>query len=153
MKAVDETERYSDDLIMAEAIRMVECGVSITFPVNGRSMLPFIVGGKDSLVLVKPDAVKVGDVVLALVEENRYVIHRVESVEGDFVTLMGDGNLLQREHCKMSGVKAVATHVVNKDGNRRSLNAGGLCFAAKLWVMCLPIRRWLLKLYLVTHRV
>ena len=35
----------SDESIMQEAIRLVGEGVSVTFPVNGRSMLPFIVGG------------------------------------------------------------------------------------------------------------
>ena len=58
----------SDESIMQEAIRLVGEGVSVTFPVNGRSMLPFIVGGEDSVVLVKPETLKVGDVVLAQVE-------------------------------------------------------------------------------------
>ena len=106
----------SDESIMQEAIRLVGEGVSVTFPVNGRSMLPFIVGGEDSVVLVKPETLKVGDVVLAQVEGGRYVVHRIVCLDGDAVTLMGDGNLAGREHCRLADVRARATHVVRKGG-------------------------------------
>ena len=39
-----DSAKKSDALIMAEAIRLVGEGVSVSFPVNGCSMLPFIVG-------------------------------------------------------------------------------------------------------------
>ena len=48
-----------DAQIIAEAIKLVGEGVSVTFPVAGRSMRPFIVGGKESVVLVKPESVKI----------------------------------------------------------------------------------------------
>ena len=44
----------SDDEIIEEAIRLVEDGVSVTLPVDGRSMLPFIIGGRESVILQKP---------------------------------------------------------------------------------------------------
>lgn len=143
----------SDNQILSEAIRLVESGVSVTFPVNGRSMLPFIVGGRESLVLVKPKSVKVGDVVLAYVDNTHYVIHRILKVDGERVVLMGDGNLVLREYCELPDVKALATHVVNASGKQRFLYARHRKFAARLWRLCLPIRRYLLKIYLVTHKV
>ena len=33
-------------LIIEEAIRLVSEGVDVTLPVNGNSMLPFIIGGQ-----------------------------------------------------------------------------------------------------------
>ena len=143
----------SDNQILSEAIRLVESGVSVTFPVNGRSMLPFIVGGRESLVLVKPESVKVGDVVLAYVDKSRYVIHRVVKLNGSHIVLMGDGNLALREYCELPDIKALATHVVNASGKKRFLYARHRKFAARLWSLCLPIRRYLLKIYLVTHKV
>ncbi|MBO7552014.1 MAG: S24/S26 family peptidase [Fibrobacter sp.] len=137
----------SDESIMQEAIRLVGEGVSVTFPVNGRSMLPFIVGGVDSVVLVKPENLKVGDVVLAQVEGGRYVVHRIVCLDGDAVTLMGDGNLAGREHCLLADVRARATHVVGKGGKRRSLDSFGSRLAAKIWYAVLPFRRWLLAIY------
>ena len=137
----------SDESIMQEAIRLVGEGVSVTFPVNGRSMLPFIVGGVDSVVLVKPETLKVGDVVLAQVEGGRYVVHRIVCLDGDAVTLMGDGNLAGREHCRLADVRARATHVVRKSGKRCSLDSLGGRLAAKIWYAVLPFRRWLLAIY------
>jgi hypothetical protein len=51
---MSDPRKIDDSAIIAEAIRLVSDGVSVTFPVNGRSMLPFIVGGRDSVVLEKP---------------------------------------------------------------------------------------------------
>ena len=66
--------KKDDSLILAEAIRMVKSGVSVTFPVNGRSMLPFIVGGRDSVILEKPKELRRGEVVLALVKTTLLII-------------------------------------------------------------------------------
>jgi hypothetical protein len=137
----------SDDVILSEAIRLVNDGVSVTFPVNGVSMLPFIVGGSESVILERPLDVKRGDVVLAKVENGNYVIHRVESIKGDCVTLMGDGNLLLREHCHMVDVRAKVVYVVDKNGKKRSLEAFWRRLAAKLWCILLPFRRYLLWFY------
>lgn len=143
----------SDEMILAEAIRLVDSGVSVTFPVNGRSMLPFIVGGRDSLVLQKTGSVKVGQIVLAYVDGNRHVIHRVDRIVGDDVFLLGDGNLSLREHCKLQDVKALATHVVRETGCRIDLYRFRSKLAAKLWRWCLPFRKYLLKIYLITHKI
>ena len=70
----------TDEVIIEEAIRLVNDGVSVTFPVRGYSMLPFIIGGRESVVLQKPHVTQVGDVVLAWVDDCRYVVHRVISI-------------------------------------------------------------------------
>lgn len=144
---------FSDIEIIDEAIRLVEDGVDVTFPVNGRSMLPFIIGGKESLVLVKPACLNVGDVVLAFVDGNRYVIHRIVKISGDDIVLMGDGNLAQREFCKRPDVKALANYVIDSAGRKRFLYSRLRRFAARLWMFALPIRKWLLKIYLVIYKV
>ena len=94
-----------DNTIIEEAIRLVEEGHDVTLPAKGKSMLPFIVGGKESILLVKPDKISVGDVVLAWVDDYRYVVHRIISIKGDSITLMGDGNLAGIEHCFFKDVK------------------------------------------------
>lgn len=142
-----------DGVILSEAVRLVNEGIEVTFPVNGRSMRPFIEGGRDSVVLVKPGTVKRFDVVLARTEDNRHVVHRVLAVEGDRVTLMGDGNLCGRETCDMCGVLAKVTHVVRPGGKRIPLEMPRMRVAAKLWVTLLPFRRILLKLYRVKNRI
>jgi hypothetical protein len=134
----------NDTIIIQEAIRLVNEGISVTFPVKGWSMLPFIVGGKESVILQKPEAPKVGDVVLAWVEGNRYVVHRIIRCEGHQVTLMGDGNVAGTERCTVDDVKAIATHVVDAAGRKRYLYSGWRRWAAKLWFYMRPVRRYLL---------
>ncbi len=136
----------SDVQIIEEAIKLVNEGVSVTFPVNGRSMLPFIIGGRESVILEKVSTLKIGDVVLAI-SENRYVIHRVVKMQGDHIWLMGDGNLQQLEYCSLADVKAVATHVVNTAGKHRSLYSKSQKIASWIWIKLKPIRKWLLLLY------
>jgi len=142
-----------DSVILSEAVRLVNEGVEVTFPVNGRSMRPFIEGGRDSVVLVKPVDVKRLDVVLACTDDGRHVVHRVLSVDGGRVTLMGDGNLCGRETCGMDGVLAKVTHVVRPGDRRRPLDSTSMRLAVKMWVALLPFRRILLKLYRVCHRI
>ena len=137
----------NDHYIVEEAIRLVEEGMSVTLPVNGNSMLPFIIGGKESVILQKPDNLKVGDVVLAWTDGYRYVVHRIISIDGNQVTLMGDGNLVGTEHCQLGDIKAIATHVVDAKGRRHDLYSKWRCKAAKAWWHLRPIRRYLLAIY------
>ena len=142
-----------DSVILSEAVRLVNEGVEVTFPVNGRSMRPFIEGGRDSVVLVKPVDVKRLDVVLARTDDGRHVVHRIVALDGGRVTLMGDGNLCGRETCGMDGVLAKVTHVVRPGGKRIPLEMPRMRLAVKMWVALLPFRRILLKLYRVCHRI
>lgn len=137
----------SDDTIIEEAIRLVEDGVSVTLPVNGNSMLPFIIGGKESVILQKPMLSKKGDVVLAWTDGCRYVVHRIIAIEGEAVTLMGDGNLSGTEHCTLKDVKAKVTHVVVADERPHDLYCRWRRVAARLWWHLRLVRKYLLAIY------
>lgn len=137
----------TDELIIEEAVRLVKEGVSVTLPVNGNSMLPFIIGGKESVILQPPGLVAVGDVVLAWVENRRYVVHRIIRIDGENITLMGDGNIAGTEHCPLSGIRAKATHVVDDKGRRRYLYTKWRMRASRLWWILRPFRRYILAIY------
>jgi len=138
----------TDEVIIQEAIRLVEDGISVTFPVKGNSMLPFIIGGRESVILtLPPKTLEVGTVVLAWVEGTRYVVHRIIEINGQQVTLMGDGNIVGVEHCMVQDVKALVTHVVDSKGQRRALYSPWRQKAARLWRVLLPVRRYILAIY------
>ena len=137
----------NDNGFIEEALRLVQKGVTVTFPVTGQSMLPFIIGGKESVILHRPVLIDVGDVVLAWVDGNRYVIHRIIRIEGDRITLMGDGNVGVTEHCLLGDIKARVTHVVSADNKERDLHNRWRMHAAKLWYWLRPVRRYLLAIY------
>ena len=137
----------TDNEIIEEAIRLVREGVSVTLPVNGNSMLPFIIGGKESVILQGPGLIDVGDVVLAWADGYRYVVHRIVRIDGERVTLMGDGNLVGTEHCLIGDIKARVTHVVDAKGRTHYLYKGWRKLAAKVWFWLRPVRRYLLAIY------
>ena len=135
----------TDNEIINEAVRLVRDGVSVTFPVKGRSMIPFIIGGRDSVVLQKPDNLKAGHVVLAQVGPEHYVVHRITAIGPDGrITLMGDGNICGTESCSLNDVLARATHVVDPQGRRRTLDSGWQLFKARVWYVIRPLRRIIL---------
>lgn len=136
-----------NDILLAEVIRLVNEGRPVILPVKGFSMNPFIIGGQESVELVKPEIVSVGDVVLAWINNSRYVVHRVIRVEGDKVELMGDGNLTAGEYCRLSEVAARADYVVDKHGQKHYLYAPWRVRASRLWRWLLPARRLLLGIY------
>ena len=109
-------------------------------------MLPFIVGGRDSVLLERHDELFPGMIVLAYVDGNRYVLHRIVSVEEEWITLMGDGNIKGVERCQKNDVKAVAVKVIKPNGEVSCLDLKHLR-CAEVWKYLLPIRRWLLAVY------
>lgn len=137
----------SDNEIIQSAVKLVNEGLRVTFPVKGYSMLPFIVGGKESVDLVKPTGLQVGHVVLAWVKGERYVVHRIIQIDGDKVVLMGDGNIDIIEHCSLSDVVALAVSVVTPKGRHNDLYSPWRIKASRLWWHLRPVRRWILAVY------
>lgn len=133
--------------VIAGVISMLETNPRVVLPVKGYSMLPFIIGGVESVELVKTDAPAVGDVVLAWINDSRYVVHRIIRIEGDRIQLMGDGNLGGNEFCRPSDVAARADYVIDRHGRKRYLYAPWRVRASRLWWALKPIRRIILAVY------
>ena len=140
-------KQVSDDQIIGDAVRLVQEGMAVTMLVKGRSMLPFILGGQESAVLTQPGEIKTGDVVLARIDDRRYVLHRVMDVSADRVVLMGDGNIRGQEVCRLEDVLARADEIVGADGKHRRLDTPRQKRRARIWRRLLPVRRWLLAIY------
>lgn len=133
-------------------------GRPVKFPVKGTSMLPFIVGDRDCVEFYPVEGeLKVGDIVMARVEEGYPVVHRIvgiEPVAGDAsfsadacrIVLTGDGNLGFKEHCLRKDVIAKAHAVIRPDGSRKSLISPSSLRNWHRWQRLRPIRRLLLKI-------
>jgi hypothetical protein len=123
-------------------------GHKVILPVKGQSMLPFIVGGQDSVELVVPEgSLAIGDAVLAWVNNSRYVLHRIIEIGGDgHLILMGDGNLVGKEYCTLGDVVARADYVVKSDGARTYLYSKRQRCYWQWWMKLKPLRRWILAI-------
>lgn len=135
-----------NDVLLDEVARLVAEGEAVALMTKGASMLPFIVGGRDSVVLVRPEELFPGMIVLAYVQGGRYVLHRILSVDGTKVVLMGDGNIKGVEVCAPADVKAVAVRISKPSGEVDCLSKRHLRQAA-IWKTLLPVRRWILAVY------
>ena len=110
-------------------------------------MLPFIIGGKESVELASPKSCTIGQIALAWVDNRRYVIHRIIDIKGNEVTLMGDGNIHGKELCVIGDIKAVITSIVDAEGNHHNPYSLWRKMGARCWFVFLPIRRYLLAIY------
>ena len=142
---------------LMETVRsLTRQGLQTLFPIRGRSMRIFVEDGRDKAILAPfdPARLKKGDVVLAWVAEGYYVLHRIVLLEGDLLTLMGDGNVHGTEHCKRSDVIAKAIGFVRKGRNETDWTTGWKWTVYSwIWTRMLPLRRWLLLAWLIRQRI
>lgn len=130
----------NNDILIPDIRKELEAGKDVLFTPLGVSMRPWIEGGRDSVILRHTDTPKVGDMALAYIGP-RYVLHRVVAIEGERVTLMGDGNLRGTESCSLADVIGVVITIYAPNGKTKPLTRG------RVWVRLLPIRKYLLKIY------
>ena len=121
-------------------------GHSVRIKAGGRSMQPFIEPDRDELVLTPGGEYAAGDIVLADVGGGRAVIHRILRIEGKQVTLQGDGNVGQQEHCRTDDIHAKLTAIVHPT---RTVDTASRSFRllSRLWTSLRPLRRYLLAVY------
>ena len=130
-----------NEIFIPEISRLVLEGKQVVFTPTGCSMRPFIEGGVDNVTLVRADSLRVGDIVLAEVMPQHYVLHRIYAIRGEAFTLMGDGNLQGCEHCSRANILAKVAAIHAPSGRSKPLTQG------RLWRHMLRTRRVWLKLY------
>ena len=126
-----------NEVLLAEVSQLIREGYSVTLTVRGFSMRPFLEDRRDKAVLAPYDTLRLGDVILAEITPGHYVLHRIVGLDGDTITLMGDGNLVGRETCTRG------------KGSERPVSTDGRLWKtySALWTRLLPVRRYLLAFY------
>ena len=144
-KAMDEARTIDNETLIGEIRSLLSEGKRVKLRAKGSSMRPFIRGNEDILVLAPSDSVSKGDVVLASINGNRYVVHRVVGINGDRLILMGDGNLRATEECFRSDVFGTVESVI-RAGRVHAIGSRHERISAKAWRFILPLRRLKVKL-------
>ena len=138
---------FMNSKLIPAILKLIDEGHTVTLPLKGFSMRPFLEDGRDKVLLTKVGELRVGDPVLALVDNERYVLHRIVKIEGDNMTLLGDGNL-HPEHCKTSDAKASIIGFYRKGRTTLDPIAGRKWKTySAIWTQLRPCRRWLLAFY------
>lgn len=138
---------FDNEVLFDEISALLADGKDVTVTVKGRSMMPFLVGGRDHVTLRRgAESIRRGSVVLARVSGGgSVVLHRVIRRSGDKLVLQGDGNRVQTETADMADVAGVAVSFVRKG---KTYPAQGLAWRAYSLFMAafMPLRRLLIKL-------
>ncbi len=140
-----EKKRVATHVLVGEIEKLINEGTQVSFVPKGNSMLPFIRGERDSVVLAKDDEFSPLDIVLAKVG-NTFVIHRIIKIEGDIFTLMGDGNICGTERCRRADIIAKAIRIIK---GKKKIDCTGESHRRKalLWKRLIRVRRYLLAIY------
>lgn len=137
-----------NEILLAEVSNMIGEGHPVVILTKGNSMLPFIRGDKDNVELVRPENPAEGDLALCQISPGHYVLHRIIAIEGDNVTLKGDGNLTGTEHCRREDICGIVTKILRKGGRTIDCSSPSFRKRSRMWAG-LPyiVRRYTLAIY------
>lgn len=144
-----ETRIIQNKLFFKEVASRIAHGERVTIRVKGNSMLPFVRDVKDKVVLESPtqQSFQKGRLLLVQLADRRYLLHRVELVDREHITLRGDGNLDISETCTTYDVVAEAVAVI-RDGKEIRVGSMQWNLYRYLW----PRNRFLRRVGLGVYR-
>ena len=128
--------------------RTIEEGHSVTIPVKGVSMHPFIRNGRDKAVLspFNESEIRVGAVVLFRYR-GTHVMHRIISRDGEHLTMQGDGNNIRNvEKAALSDVVALVRYIIKPSGRTVDLLSAAQMRKFRLWSLLNPLRHYIMAL-------
>lgn len=139
--------QFANAVLIPEIIKLIDDGHTVTLRLKGFSMRPFLEDGRDKALLTKPVSPKVGDPVLAEITPLHFVLHRIINIDGEKVTLRGDGNL-RNEECALADIKGAVIGFYRKGREKLDRTDGKKWkIYSWFWTRLFPIRRYLLAFY------
>jgi|GEM_PF-61182 len=151
-KAQGKTVRRvrADELMPHYLEAMGEKG-SVTIPVSGGSMSPFLTHLRDSVTLcpIGQRRVRRGDIVLYTRQGSkgeRYVMHRAVGIRRDGYVFCGDGQVKREFGVKRQSMLAVAT-AARRKGRAIGPHSVTWLFYRHVWRVLRPFRGAILRLY------
>lgn len=112
----------------------IEAGGEVRFRPRGISMLPFLMEGRDEVVLIAPPPqLKKGDIPFYRRADGSFVLHRVVGIRESSYTMCGDNQYIRERGVLHDNVIALAKGVYRKG---RYMSADS--FTYKLWGFLWP---------------
>ncbi len=140
-------KQFANKDLIPQIIALLNEGHTVTLGLRGYSMRPFLEDKRDKALLRKHKTIAIGDVVLAEIRPHTYALHRIIKIEGDNITLRGDGNL-NIENCKLNNIHGIAEGFYRKGRKRfNSVDGRKWRIYSFIWTRLYPIRRYLLFIY------
>ena len=127
-------------------------GEKITFVVNGKSMQPMIINGKDSVVLKKPTGrLKKYDLPFYRRDDGKFVLHRIVKVQknGNY-TCRGDNQIVNEPDVRDDQIIGVVEKFTHK-GKECTVNSFWYKLYCRLWMLVRFFRRVARRLKIKKH--
>lgn len=147
MKSVDTREYLSamEDLIGQ--------GETVSFPVSGFSMNPFLADKRDAVLVKRPERdLKRGDIVLYNRRNGQYILHRIWRVKRDGYFMVGDAQTEIEGPIKPDQIIGLVEKIRRK-GKWIDETDFLWQFFERVWIRILPLRPVLCKGYSVLSAV
>lgn len=150
-RRLDESESRNKNVNTRDYISILKelvCNQkTVKIPVVGNSMAPFLITGRDYVLVQKPDcALKKGDVVLFQRESGDYILHRICKIRKGEVYAIGDAQTIKEGPIQR---KQIVGFVIKAQRKGIWINETDLWwrFFQNVWIRIIPFRPFIRKLY------
>lgn len=136
------------DVYMPVVCELLKQGKETSIVITGNSMVPFLVHGRDEILIAPPDGTwRRGDMAFYRRVNGQYVMHRIYRVNGDGTyAFVGDGQTAIESPIYEQQMFGKITAVKRKD---RWIGPGNFWweFFEHVWIRLVPVRPAVRRLY------
>lgn len=126
--------------VMEPLLGLLEETDAVPLVISGNSMTPFLVHGRDTVYLSKPEEpFRRGDMLLYRRRNGAYVLHRVYRGDGDCFTMVGDAQTVLEPGICRDQILARVT-AVRRKGKLLERGSFWWSFFEKIWIRMVPAR-------------
>lgn len=136
------------NVFFAQAEKSLREGKEIRLLVQGNSMLPFIIGGKDTVTLHPYQGEDLSLGTAAFYRWNgKYMIHRLVEKDDRDYHFLGDGNIARIETVPRKEVIGILRTIHHPNGTETDATAQEWLRKGLWWYRLRPLRRYILFAY------
>ena len=148
------TKRIDPEFLFPVIKEQLAEGREVSFTVTGKSMWPFIINDRDSVIIrtCDPDSLRIGDIVLFQTHLGNYMLHRINAIKPDTFETTGDGNLFRDGWFSKDCIIGQAVSIIRK-GKKIDCNHPWWRFLFLTWMYLFPIRPVLIRMTILAVRI
>ena len=143
-----ESVRYVHTEDYVEILKdLVQDDHTVTVPVAGNSMSPFLISGRDIVLFQKPDrSLRRGDIVFYQRDSGEYVLHRICRTDGNRYYIIGYAQISVEGPVREDQIFGLVTRIRRK-GKWIDSSDFWWQFFEKVWIRMIPLRPVVRKVY------
>lgn len=138
--------------ILPLIMEVITVGGVFSFKPSGKSMLPFIREGLDSVKVASADSPQKYDIVLYRRHNGQFVLHRIIGVKSTGFVLCGD-NQWQKEYGVTKDMIIAQVAEIDRAGRNISVDNKGYRFLVHLWCDFFIVRKFYLRFRNLVRRM